>query len=139
MNMCQEHWGVLRTAIADRGLSALVAEDGEKAAANVARELTDGPSLDSYDPLMAAFYAIGGNGMDFIAKNGGNPLALMHDDPTMPFPRCTICYLNWMMDQHDLECTEADCQKPKGELAHYDWMIGRAADDQVEAWKAMQP
>jgi hypothetical protein len=53
--------------------------------------------------------------------------------------RCTICYLNWMMDEHDRFCTEADCQKPKGEAAHYEWMIGRAADDQVEAWKTMQP
>ena len=138
MNMCKTHWDRLRVAITKRGLSSLIAESGEKAASNIRRELTDGPSLDSYDPLMAAFWAINSNGMDFISDLGGNPLASMSADAPEHM-RCTLCHLNWIMDEHDRLCTLANCQKPKGEAAHYEWMISRAADDQVEVWKEMQP
>lgn len=139
MNSCQAHWDRLRAAIAERGLSSLVSGSGEQAAANVVREFNEGRSIDSYDPLMAAHWAIASNGADFISELGGNPLAILTDDPTRPFPACTICYLNWMMDEHDRHCTEPTCQKPKGEAAHYEWMIDRAADDQVEVWKSLQP
>lgn len=138
MNMCTVHWTRLREAIASRGLSALVSDSGAKAASNLQRELTDGPSIDSYDPLMAAFTAIGSNGMTFIGQLGGNPLATLSPDAPEHM-RCTICYLNWMMDEHDRLCTDERCEKPKGEAAHYEWMIDRAADEQVEVWKAMQP
>lgn len=137
MVMCQTHWTQLREAITTRGLAALVAENGEKAASNVRRELTEGPSIDSYDPLMAAFWAISSNGMEFVGNLGGNPLATMMED-SPEHMRCVICYLNWMMDEHDRLCTNVNCQKPKGEASHYEWMIDRAADDQVETWKAMQ-
>ena len=132
--MCQGHWDRLRAAIADRGLSALVADSGEKAASNMARELAEGkPTVDTYDPLMAAFWAISNNGMDFIQSARGNPLALMYDDPNRPFPRCTICYLNWLVDQHNTTCTVDGCAPREP----YDWMVDRAADDQVDTWKSI--
>jgi hypothetical protein len=145
VNSCQRHWDLLREAVRARGLSALVSEGGEEAARKMERQLAGEHTVDSYDPLLAAYWAIANNGMAFIAEVGGNPLLLLSAWPEEgsperpPFERCTICYLNWMMDEHDRQCTEPDCQKPRGEAAHYDWMIERAADDQVEHWRSMQP
>ncbi len=138
MNICQNHWDKLRAAIDARGLSALIASSGEQAASNTARELQDGQSIDSYDPLMAAHWAIASNAADTIQRFGGNPLITLFSggDDQPAHTKCNLCYLNWMMDEHDRHCTEPDCQKPKGDLAHYDWMIDRAADEQVEVWKS---
>lgn len=142
MNICQDHWDRLREAIKARGLGALISDGGERAAQVMARAISEvEPSVDNFDPLLNAWGAIGSNTMSAIQSFGGNPLVLMvpegqgHEEP---YPRCGICYLNWMMDKHDEVCTNPDCQKPKGEAAHYDWMIDRAADDQVELWKSLQ-
>ena len=138
MRFCQPHWDSLRAAIDERGLASLVAESGEQAAKNIAREVEEGSTLDNYDPLMAAHFAIWNNAMTVAQRTYvADPLAMMVDDPAHPEWQCPVCYLNWLHEEHDAHCTTAECDYPKGE--RYEWMIDRAADDQVEAWKAMKP
>lgn len=141
MNICQEHWDKLREAIKTRGLTSLVSESGEEAMKKMVEELNgEEKTVDNYDPLMSAWSAVIGNGMQAIENCGGDPMWTMIDytpDQPAPFKKCVICILNWMMDEHDKQCTTEGCQKPPGEAAHFDWMIERAADDQVEAWKAL--
>lgn len=58
MKFCQPHWDELRKAVDDRGLSHLVAGDGQKAFEAMARELEGRPEPGDWDPLMAAHWAI---------------------------------------------------------------------------------
>jgi hypothetical protein len=117
VKFCQPHWDTLRAAIKDRGLSALIAESGQQAVSNMASELSDGPTIDNFDPLMSAMWAIIGN----LSTN--NPGVLFMDG-------CPLCYAN---RDHARGCTDPACTD---RAAYYDRWIGRAADDQVAAWKA---
>lgn len=137
MNICQDHWDQLRAAIDLRGLGSLVADDGEHVIDNLIGEMTEGRSIDNYDPLVAAWCAIANNGMEFIAHYGGNPVASML--PNCPeYARCIICYPNWMLDEHTKACPDLDDCGARN-MPRWEWMIDRAADDQVEVWKEMHP
>lgn len=128
MRMCMDHWGQLRAAIDQRGLSSLIAQGGEAAAKNLACELTDGPTIDNFDPLMAAHNAIFSNAttvaVDAVGKAG--LFELMSDDNEGK--GCPICFLN---AKHKAACGDAGC------IFGYDEWIDRAADDALAAWKAM--
>jgi hypothetical protein len=146
MKMCMPHWTALRAAIDARGLAALVADNGEKAAANVASELADGQTIDNFDPLMGAHNAILSNALDaagavilFAAPDGSDV--------------CPLCYLNdraryvWdagvaygMKPGDKCRCADPTCTATfPAQPDTYDGWIDRAADDQVDAWKALRP
>lgn len=139
MRFCQDHWDRLRAAIDERGLSHLIAPDGETAVAQIKQELEQGPSAVTFDPLMSAHWAIVSNAMDTITRAGASPLYLMTAGPEDPvegygpagdgrtWPRCPLCYLNLA---HELTCKDPRCTLPK--VGGYDWMIERAADDQAQ-------
>lgn len=95
MKMCPDHWERLRQAIKDRGLWHLVATGGEQAARNLKAELEDGPSIQTFDPLMAAHNAIAANAI-------GSPvgLELMFGD------HCPICLPR---DRHTEQCSGPPC------------------------------
>jgi hypothetical protein len=117
MKMCSPHWEMLRAAIKDRGLSALVADSGQQAVSNMESEMRDGPTIDNFDPLMGAHWAIVSN----LSVN--HPSILFVDD-------CPLCYAN---RGHAQGCNDPGCTERE---AYYDRWIQRAADDQVSAWKA---
>ena len=119
MKFCMPHWDALRAAIKARGLNALVAESGEKAVSNMTSELKDGSTIDNYDPLMAAHWAIVNNVADI------DPNILFIED-------CPLCYANRMHNEH---CKDPNCT---GGATYYDSWIDRAASDQVIAWKAFK-
>lgn len=141
MQFCQAHWGRLRTAISERGLSHLVAPDGRTAMMQIADQLERTQTGEeqitpvNYDPLMSAHWAIVNNVMAIL---GSSALYLMSGGPEDPvkgygsaydgrtWPRCPLCYINLA---HEVSCEEADCQLDKQQ--GYDWMIDRAADDEV--------
>lgn len=141
MKMCQPHWDSLREIIGQRGLSALLSEDGERAATNVADQLEQGITIDNFDPLMGAFFAIASNAMEFVGPERSLHLLTGTD--------CPICYLNeWSKQAWDQYVAAgaipgvSPCPCKCGntlpaELPTYDWMIGRAADDQVDVWKSL--
>jgi hypothetical protein len=154
MNMCQEHWDRLREKINQRGLSHLIAPDGQTAAAQLADQFQrsaedrDESTVANFDPLMGAFMAIGSNIMGLLGQSAlylmsGGPDAL--EDPIdfaqyangdavrgrlalfglpLTWPRCGLCYAGLA---HELTCTEQWCTLPK--VDGYAWMLDRAADD----------
>lgn len=94
---------------------------------------------------MAAHWAIVGNATRIIeaASGGGTILYLMgtgpEDDVELPggegrtWPRCPLCYLGLA---HELTCRDDRCTLPK--VDGYAWMIGVAADEQVETWNRLK-
>lgn len=56
MKFCQDHWTNLRKAIDDRGLTHLVAQGAEEAADRTIAELQGRSNLDTWDPLMSAYW-----------------------------------------------------------------------------------
>lgn len=125
MRMCQPHWDTLRAAIDERGLSQLVAADGEAAARRVQRELegVDGP--DDFDPLMSSMFAIFSNSLDVVASAGANVQASEQEvaAAVLAFNQaehCPLCELNRL---HERDCSQAGCT-----FTYDDW-IDRAADD----------
>lgn len=117
MKFCQPHWDSLRTAIKDRGLYALVADSGHQAVSNMVSELNDGPTIDNFDPLMSAHWAIVNNLADI------EPRVLFMDD-------CPLCFAN---RAHAEGCVVPDCA---GGTTYFDEWINKAADAQIDAWKA---
>ena len=129
MRMCSSHWSRLRQAIEDRGLSSLVAEDGERAAKNLVSEVQDGPGIDNFDPLMGAHNAIITNAL------GVAGLALFNKKPDGS-EWCPLCFLvEVVKPDHDRNCRDDDCPGSP----NYEAWIDFAADGMVEAWKGMQP
>jgi hypothetical protein len=115
MQFCDDHWTRLRKAIDDRGLGALVPDSGEQAASNLENLLeTQQPTIDNFDPLMNAQWAIVSNlGMEILYIDG-----------------CPLCYAN---AEHAKDKCE-DCEDPEH---GYDKWIDFAADDQLDAYKQL--
>lgn len=116
MRFCEDHWTRLRGAIDMRGLSHLVAPDGHVAAQQMAQEVQAGPSPVTYDPLMAAHWAIVSNATKFV----GLALLMPNDDGS---ERCPLCFVTSQHLEH--------CQDPGCTVKDYDSWIDRAADDQA--------
>ena len=117
MKFCTEHWQALRGAVEASGLGSMVADSGERAAKNFVREATEGPSIDTFDPLMTAHNAILTGAMGIISdRYQQNPLMLMagEDAPGVTWPTCPICALNWCHAEHDRICVMEGCSYPKG-------------------------
>ena len=77
MRFCEDHWTRLRDAIEQRELGHLVAADGQRVAASLTQELAAGkPSPATFEPLMAAHWAIASNALHIIG--GAAPDAVMY-------------------------------------------------------------
>lgn len=138
MNWCVDHWTSLRQRIDDRGLTHLIAKDGHVAAQQLMTELQQGHgSKETFDPLMAAFWAVTGNVAEFLDRAGMNPLYLLGNGELdkcdgrygpkyegRPWPRCPVCYINFA---HEVSCTDSKCRLEKE--CGYDWFLDRAADE----------
>lgn len=126
MQFCQDHWDRLRAKIEERGLSALVPDDGEKAAAAMTERLAGAPAtVDNFDPLMGSMWAIVSN----LADRFGAAV-LLNDG-------CPLCEANKALVDHAAECTNPECTAGEGGDSGYDWMLDRAADDQVTEWQEL--
>lgn len=137
MKFCQTHWDALKKAISVRGLMDFVADGGEECVRRQADQVHSGGRItkENYDPLMAAHWAIAGNAMELLNRNGMTALALMVNDPEHPERECPICYLNWLSSEHDRTCVEPTCTKPKGQT--FDDWIDKAADGQAAFVKTL--
>lgn len=102
MKLCQPHWDALKAAIEERGLMEFVAQDAKAAHERLCGELNGSPEQETFDPLMAANFAIWSNGLQI----GG--LYLMTGD------FCPIC----------------ESEKHNGPAA--EWWITNAANGQLE-------
>lgn len=91
MRFCQDHWDRLRAAIEQRGIGHLIAQGGERAAANLKSEIEAGASIVNFDPLMGAHNAIVSNALSNMPPQAA--MAMM----TVDEPReaaCPLCVLN---------------------------------------------
>lgn len=111
MKFCQPHWDALRKAIDDRGLSGFVPDGGEEAAKQMVDQIESGETtVDNFDPLMGAYWAIVGQ---ITAVFGAG--ALFHKG----------CPLSEANKAHNAACTDPTCTKD----AYFDQWIECAADD----------
>lgn len=137
MHFCDDHWSALRAEVEKQGLSSLVPEGGEKAAAAMASQAQEGLTIDNFDPLMGAHNAIVMNALQFVGESGVSPLVMFSSDSPH---HCPLCFLNWMAIEHAKACEKKDCEGPKDEetaKTWYDWMIERSVQDQVDDWKSL--
>lgn len=131
MKFCQPHWDALREAIESRGLSSLIAESGEQAVANLRAEMEGKQTLENYDPLQSAHWAIVNNVLGVVG--GPNALYLVasdepqKDEKGVEWPVCPLCYLN---QAHRMFCNDPACVLDKEH--GYDVWIARAADEQKQ-------
>jgi hypothetical protein len=119
MKFCMDHWNALRAAIDERGLTDLVAPDGQTAVAQLADQVDQGETPANYDPLMAAHWAIVNN-ISGLGRGVALYLLYPNEDGS---DRCPLCYAN---EQHRMTCEDLEC------AFTYDGWIDRAADDQAE-------
>ena len=135
MKFCQSHWDDLRAAIDAVGLGAWVPDDGERAMRNQV-ELMAGaePTVDNFDPLMSAHWAIASNMISACRENGDNALAMV----LLGGPVCPLCLGNQMISGQGPYATTRDLLDilAAGTVrGGYDWWIATAARDQRSAWK----
>ena len=139
MRFCQRHWGMMRAAVEARGMSALVAQGGQSAVANMVDELHHGSNTDNFDPLMAMHWNIAGNLMEKLGPSamylmtGGAEDPIDVDRVAAPelkkkyrgktWPRCPICYAN---TAHEFTCNGPACSLAKAD--GYDACIEWSAD-----------
>lgn len=124
MKFCGTHWGALRAAIDNRGLSSLIPESGDEAVGKLVNQVEDGPRIDNFDPLMGAHNAIVANVMGLI----GIAALFPNDDGS---ERCPLCYLN---ADHEKYCAYSQCGLAR--VNGYDVWIDNAADEQLAVWKS---
>lgn len=137
MKFCQSHWDDLRVAVDAVGLGAWVPEDGERAARNQA-ELMAGaePTVDNFDPLMSAHWAIASNMLTACRSNGDVALAMV----LITEPVCPLCLGNQMVSgQGPYPTTQAllDVLAAGTVRGEFDPWIATAAADQRTAWKQL--
>lgn len=142
MQICERHWAALRQAIDDRGLTSLVAKNGEVAQRQTMEQLRSGGVIEAgnFDPLMMAHWLVINNTLVYM-QNAGFPneriLYLFTDGPEAPvtdkpgyesrtWPRCPLCHLNLA---HETSCGDHDKGCRLAKVDGYDWMIVRAAED----------
>jgi hypothetical protein len=131
---------MLRQAIEDRGLDVLVAETGDDATTKMRRQVEEGITIDTFEPLLSANLMILTNTMETLGPSG---LYLMSEGPEDPvegygkeyegrtWSRCPLCYLNLA---HEVSCSGCDLPQENG----YDFWIDKAADGQFEMWKSLK-
>lgn len=121
MMFCQDHWDRLRDKIAAAGLSALVAESSDELLSKAMSQSQSGPTVDNFEPLMAAHWAIVMN-----LANVAGPGGLVH---IMTMADCPLCHAN---AAHAAHCTDG-C----GRGDYFDDYLDFAVADQVAAWKRL--
>jgi hypothetical protein len=76
VKFCQPHWEAMRAAVDARGMSHLVARDGHEAIENEVLRLRGDTSPQTWDPLMAAHWAIAERVINRIGHSQGPAAAL---------------------------------------------------------------
>jgi len=145
--MCQSHWDKLREKIEAAGLNSLVAENGEEAAAKMARSFEEQETtFDNFEPLQYAMFMLVNNCYDVVNGTGASPLYFLTEGPDDPvddkeFPKakgknlvwprgCPLCYINLA---HELSCS--GCLRPQ--VGGFDEWLDFAVRDTVKKWKEL--
>lgn len=86
MRICADHWALMRAAVGENGMTALVAPDGETAHADLVAELRgeSDPDHKRFDPLMSMHW----HWTSHALRTGGLYLLMGKEDGT---PYCPVC------------------------------------------------
>lgn len=123
MKWCERHWDGLRAEIDRQGLGSLVPDTAEKAARAFERRAAGDESMDAFDPLMGAMWAIN----QFIGSQFG-PDGLM---AVMSIDGCPICEAD--------EIHQAICEvNGPGCTESYARFFPDAVGDQRKAWEELR-
>ena len=90
MNLCKPHWDNLCSAIRERGMSHLISGSSQQLSTRLNAHLSGEPKEVSFDPLMAASFAIWGNAL----ANCVDPNYLLREDV------CPLCELGFSQSIH---------------------------------------
>lgn len=136
MQFCQPHWDDLREAIRKVGLEAWVSESGEAVARAIADQIETGNvTIDNFDPLMDAHFAIASNVASECHRQGDPGLVMI----LITEPICPLCLANLMcsidrpMNTDDIRLALA-AGKVSGE---YDEWLDSAAQSELDRWRKM--
>lgn len=117
MKFCQNHWDMLRTEVAEQGLTDWIAPDGATAIAQLIDQTKQGTSTPvNYDPLMDAH--------NMIMTRAIEGLGLMVMGPDFG---CPICFLNERRSEDGAcTCGHPECpNKQPGSLPDFEaWLRG---------------
>lgn len=120
MQFCESHWGKLRAKVAATDMAGLVAEGGEAAHRNFTEAITQGESINNFDPLMRAFMAVM---MNALALGGIGVMAM---------EGCPICVFN---SEHENTCEGPPCKLPR--KGAYEAWLDFAVEDAQEAYQRL--
>jgi hypothetical protein len=84
MRICEDHWTLCREAVDERGMSPLVAPDGETGFENIADEAEGEATKKTFHPLMSLNWHFTNNALRYRG------LYVMTQDETGS-PYCPIC------------------------------------------------
>lgn len=118
MQICQNHWAMLRQEVADQGLAGWIAPDGETAVEQLVNSLERGEdTATNYDPLMACNWMLMSRSLEVFG------LQVMHPDFG-----CPICWANTNVRAEDGSCTcghpECPNQEPGSTPDFETWLVG---------------
>lgn len=121
MKWCESHWDGLRAEVERQGLGVLVPDSGEKAAQAFVRQAAGEKSVDTFDPLMGAMWAIN----SFIGSTMGMNLLWV-----MSIDGCPICEAD-KLHQATCELNGPGCTDS------YTKFFPNAVADQRKAWEEL--
>jgi len=124
VRFCEAHWGALREAVLERGLSRFIAADTRTLMAKLEAGKGTHPQAksSSFEPLFSAFLSIMSRFVSIGAEG-----ALEDHNPDVS-PRCPLCFAN---QEHKAVCTQQGCS-----FTFDSWIAG-AADEQLERAKSL--
>lgn len=125
MQWCQLHWDGLRAEVERQGASSLVPETGEEAMSAFVRQLEGEDSVDAFDPLMGAMWAINHYIGEALGP-GGHLTVIVYDG-------CPVCKFNEM---HKEGCVGPDC--PMDKQLGVVTFFPNAVSDQITHWKKLR-
>lgn len=118
MKLCENHWGELKKAIDERGLTNFISPSPEAATKRMAAEIQGTARPETFDPLLYANNAIWNNALNVAGLEVMTP----NEDGS---ERCPVCFL-----LETCPCKKEDCS--------YKRWVEYAANDALEATKVQR-
>lgn len=128
MRMCMRHWEMLKQAVVDRGLSAMISDGGEELVARLASQQEEGITVDNFDPLMYAMTVIIEQSIGYASEAAGQAgVDEITADNNIGLG-CPLCFLDM---KHKPLCDDEAC-------TGFDEWTQRGADAALQRCEGMK-
>jgi hypothetical protein len=121
MKFCKEHWQLCRDAVDERGMSPLVAADGEEAMERTVEELQGGKA--KFDPLMSLHW----HWTNSALRNGGLYLMGQNETGENEGHYCPVCEFAKHMAGFDAKSAIGGIADQMAEHCRAEGLIPRAS------------